>query len=437
MTEREVKIDPRGEMRRLIKAGAILLVVLCGGVGGWAASAEISGAVIAPGVVVVDSNVRKVQHPTGGVVAEIRARDGDRVSAGEVALRLDETIPRANLAIVTKGIDQFVARKSRLEAERDGTEVIAFPNDFAARVNDQNVVVTIAGECKLFELRRFARIGQQSQLRQRISQLEEEIGGLKAQAAAKAKEGMFIQRELDGARELWEKNLIPITKLTQLEREATRLEGERAVLIASNAQTRGKISELELQILQIDRDLAGEVSKELREVEAKIDEFLERRVGAEDQLKRIDIRAPQDGIVHQSTAHTVGGYITGGETIMLIVPVADVLVVEVKVAPQDIDQVKIGQKVLVRFSAFNQRTTPELNGSVSRISADTSVDQRTSAAYYTIRITLSGEEIARLGDVNLVPGMPAEAFIQTANRKVISYLVKPLVDQMARAFRER
>ena len=209
------------------------------------------------------------------------------------------------------------------------------------------------------------------------------------------------------------------------------------MLIASNAQTRGKISELELQILQIDRDLAGEVSKELREVEAKIDEFLERRVGAEDQLKRIDIRAPQDGIVHQSTAHTVGGYITGGETIMLIVPVADVLVVEVKVAPQDIDQVKLGQKVLVRFSAFNQRTTPELNGSVSRVSADTSVDQRTSAAYYTIRITLSGEEIARLGDVNLVPGMPAEAFIQTANRKVISYLVKPLVDQMTRAFRER
>ena len=154
MTEREVKIDPRGEMRRLMRAGATLLVLLCGGVGGWAASAEISGAVIAPGVVVVDSNVRKVQHPTGGVVAEICARDGDRVSAGEVALRLDETVPRANLAIVTKGIDQFVARKSRLEAERDGTEVIAFPDDFSARVNDQNVVVTIAGERKLFELRR-------------------------------------------------------------------------------------------------------------------------------------------------------------------------------------------------------------------------------------------------------------------------------------------
>lgn len=428
-------IDPFKEIGRLTRVGIALLVLLCGGVGGWAATVEISGAVIAQGILVVDSNVKRVQHPTGGVVAEIRVRDGDRVSAGDIVVRLDETLTRANLAIVSKGLNELLARKSRLEAERDGTDIITFPEDFVAREND--LAVVIAGERTLLELRRTARIGQQSQLRQRIAQLHEEISGQGAQTAAKAKEIVLIERELIGARDLWQKNLMPITKLTQLEREAARLEGDRATIIANTAQTKGKISELELQIVQIDRDLASEVGKELREVDAKIGEFLERRVAAEDNLKRIDLRAPQDGIVHQSTAHTVGGFVSGGETVMLIVPVSDVLVVEARVSPQDIDQVKLGQKVLLRFSAFSQGTTPELNGSVNRISADISVDQRTSGAYYTIRATLSADEIRRLGNVNLVPGMPVEAFFQTANRRVISYLTKPLHDQIVRAFKER
>ena len=265
----------------------------------------------------------------------------------------------------------------------------------------------------------------------------EEIGGIGAQIKAKAQEIVLIQRELAGARELWEKNLMPITKLTQLEREATRLEGERAQLTATSAQSKGKISELELQIIQVDRDLASEVGKELREVDAKIGEFVERKVAAVDQLKRIDIRAPQDGFVHQSVVHTIGGVINAGEQLMLIVPSADNLIVEAKFAPQDIDQVKIGQRAVVRFTTFNQRTTPELNGVVTRVSADTTVDQRTSAAYYTLRISLSREEIYRLGEVRLVPGMPVESFVQTGDRKVISYLMKPLSDQIMRAFRER
>lgn len=430
-------MEPRSEIRRLIQSGTIVLVLVCGGVGGWAATAEISGAVIAPGLLVVDSNVKRVQHPSSGVVAEIHARDGDRVSTGDVVVRLDGTITRANLAIVTRGLDELASRKSRLEAERDGVDNILFPDDLLGRTNQPAVSAIISGERKLFELRRSARRGQQAQLRERISQLEEEIGGQDAQAAAKSKEIVLIQRELVGARELWEKNLMPITKLTQLEREATRLEGDRALITANMAQTKGKISELALQIIQVDRDLASEVGKELREVEAKIGEFLERKVAAEDQLKRVDLIAPQDGIVHQSTAHTVGGYVSGGETIMLIVPVADALVVEVKVSPQDIDQVRRGQTVLLRFSAFNQQVTPEIEGSVSRISADISVDQRTTNAYYTIRIHLNSEDIARLGAITLVPGMPVESFIQTGNRKVISYLLKPLTDQISRAFKER
>jgi HlyD family secretion protein len=429
--------NTKAAIQRHLWAGIALLVVLCGGVGGWAATTEISGAVIAPGVLVVDTNVKKVQHPTGGVVGEIRARDGDRVSIGDIVVRLDETVTRANLAIVLRGLDELVARKARLEAERDGLEGIAFPSEFIERLGELQVAAIVAGERKLFDLRQSARVGQKSQLRERIAQLLEEIGGITAQIKAKAQEIVLIQRELTGARDLWEKNLMPITKLTQLEREATRLEGERAQLTATSAQSKGKISELELQIIQVDRDLASEVGKELREVDAKIGEFVERKVAAEDQLKRIDIRAPQDGVVHQSVVHTIGGVINAGEQLMLIVPSADNLIVEAKFAPQDIDQVKIGQRAVVRFTSFNQRTTPELNGVVTRVSADTTVDQRTSAPYYTLRISLSREEIARLGEVTLVPGMPVESFIQTGDRKVISYLMKPLSDQVMRAFRER
>jgi HlyD family secretion protein len=208
-------------------------------------------------------------------------------------------------------------------------------------------------------------------------------------------------------------------------------------LIASAAQAKGKIAETALQILQIDQDLASEVAKELREVDGKIGEFVERKITAEDQLKRIDIRAPQDGTVFQLAVHTVGGVITAGDPIMLIVPEADNLSVEVKVNPQDIDQLQLNQKAILRFSAFNARTTPEIEGIVTRISADTSTDQRTGQTYYTIRISMPAEQIERLGNVKLLPGMPVEAFVQTGDRTMLSYLIKPLHDQVMRAFREK
>jgi HlyD family secretion protein len=295
----------------------------------------------------------------------------------------------------------------------------------------------IASERRLFELRHSARLGQKSQLQQRIAQLEEEIGGLKAQQSAKTEEIALIQRELAGVRDLYAKNLVPLTRLTQLEREATRLSGERGQLIASAAQANGKIAETRLQIIQIDQDLSSDVAKELRETDTKIGEFVERKVAADDQMKRIDIRAPQDGTVFQSTIHTVGGVIKAGDPIMLIVPDTDSLEVEAKVNPQDIDQVQVGQSAVLHFSAFNIRTTPEINGTVTRVSADTSTDQRTGQSYYTVRILLPLQEVARLGDVKLLPGMPVEAFVQTGERTVISYLVKPLRDQIARAFTEK
>ncbi|MGA3307990.1 MAG: HlyD family type I secretion periplasmic adaptor subunit [Xanthobacteraceae bacterium] len=433
----KASLNSRASIRRHIIAGCALVAFLAVGLGGWASTAEISGALIAQGSLVVDSNVKKVQHPTGGVVGEVRVRDGDRVKAGDILVRLDETVTSANLAIVTKGLTELYARKARLAAERDGADMVAVPKELAATIDDPDVKDALASERKLFDLRRTARIGQKDQLHQRIQQLREQITGLAAQQDAKTKETALIEQELTGVRDLWAKNLVQLNRLTSLERDAAKIEGERGQLIAAAAEAKGKITETELQIIQVDQDLSSDVAKELRETDSKIGEYVERKVTAEDQLKRTDIRAPQDGVVFQSTANTVGGVVTAGDPIMLIVPATDTLLVEAKVDPKDIDQLQFGQPVVLRFSAFNTRTTPELNGTVVRIAADTTTDQRTGLSYYLVRISMTADEFTRLGDVKLAPGMPVEAFIQTGERTMLSYLVKPLHDQLKRSFREK
>ena len=428
----------RGSIRRHMIGGLVVVLLLAGGVGGWAATTQIAGALIAQGSIVVDSHVKKVQHPTGGVVGKLYVQDGDHVKAGQVLVQLDDTVPRANLAVVTKGLDELAARRARLEAERDGADSITFPPNLLARMSDPTVANAVTNERKLFQLRRTARLGQKAQLQQRVGQLKDEITGLNAQLDAKAREIKLIGKELDGVRDLWRKNLVPITRVTALEREAARLQGERGQLLASVAQTKGKVIETELQIIQIDQDLSSEVAKSMREVDAKYGEFVERKVTAEDQLKRIYIRAPQDGIVLQSNVHTIGGVITPGEAIMLIVPKSDHLMVEAKVNPRQIDQVQVGQTTMLRFPEFSTRTTPEIKGTVSQISADTTTDQRTGQSYYTVRIAMPTDAIDTLGKgAKLIPGMPVEAFVQTGERTVISYLTKPLRDQLMRAFREK
>ena len=427
----------QSSMRRNIRAALALIVFLLGGIAVWATATQISGAVIAPGSVVVDSNAKKVQHPTGGIVTEVRARDGDRVKAGDVLVRLDETVTRANLSIVSKDLDQLIAQKARLETERDGLEDVPVPAELASRINDPQVASIMEGERKLFSLRRAARIGQKDQLSKRVDQLKEELTGYESQVKAKAREMELIEKQLVGARELYAKQLMPVTRFTELQRDAARLEGEHGVLIATMAQIKGKISETELQILQVDRDLNSDIGKEMREADTKIGELIERRVAAEDQLKRVEVRAPGSGIVDQSSVHTVGGVVAPGETIMLIVPDQDSLKVEAKVAPQDIDQLTIGQPVTLRFSGLDQRTTPVIKGTLTQISPDTTVDPKTEQRYYTVRVSLEPNEIARLGSVKIVPGMPAEVFVQTGDRSALSYLLKPLDDQISRAFKEQ
>jgi HlyD family secretion protein len=427
----------RPSIRLHLMIGLAVVAVLAGGLGGWASTAEISGALIAPGSIVVESNVKKVQHPTGGVVGEVRARDGDVVKAGDVVVRLDDTVTKASLAIVTKNLDGLWARAARLEAEQQGIDRIVFPKSLLERADDPDVRNVMTSESKLFDVRTTGRAGQKAQLRERITQLNEEIAGLEAQEKAKNQEIALVDKELVGVRSLYDQHLVQMNRLTTLERDEARLAGERAQYIASRAQARGKITETELQIIQVDKDMVSDVSRDLRETNDKIGEFVERKVTAEDQLRRTDIRAPQDGMVEQSTAHTVGGVITAGDAIMMIVPQADDLQVEAKVNPQDIDKLQIGQKTLLRLSAFNQRTTPELNGLVTRVSPDVTTDQRTGQSYYTIRVSMPPEEVARLGEVKLIPGMPVEAFVQTGDRTMLSYLIKPLKDQLMRAFREK
>jgi HlyD family secretion protein len=418
----------------------VLVGLVTFGIGGWATTAELSSAVIAPGVLVVDSGVKKVQHQTGGIVRELRVREGQRVHAGDILVRLDETQTKAAAAIVTKSVDELLARQARLETERDrdNADSIVFPATLLERARDpdSDAAHAIAAERSLFDLRRQARQGQKSQLKERSEQLQDEIKGYLGQVEAKKKEVDFVQKELAGVRTLWEKNLVPITRLTALERDAARIEGERSQLSGAIAQAKGKIAEIQLQIIQVDQDLRSEVGKDLVETRSKISELAERKIAAVDQLKHIDIRAPQNGRVHQLSVHTVGGVIGPGEQIMLIVPDAETLAVEVKIPPQDIDHVHVGQDALLRFSAFNQRTTPEIKGEVSVVSADLTQDQRTGTNYYMARIVLKQDELARLGHVKLIPGMPADAFIQMGSRTALSYLMKPLRDQAAKALKE-
>lgn len=429
--------DLRATIRRLNVVGFIGIALMVGGIGSWAATSELSGAVVGPGTIVVESNVKKVQHPSGGVVGEILVRDGSQVETGQLLMRLDETVTRATLGVVRSQLDEFTARQARLNAENEDRQEIAFPASLLARSDEPALALALESERRLMESRRESREGQRAQLRERIGQTREEIAGLTGQREAKDRELALIREELAGVGELYKKNLVSIQRLMQLRREETRVSGERNQLVTDSARAKAKISEIELQILQLDQDFRTQVLRELREVQGKIAELTERVAAAEDMLKRVEIRAPQRGVVYQMSVHTVGGVVSPGETLMLIVPRADELVVEARIAPSDIDQVSIASATLVRILAGNQRTTPQLQGEVTWVAADLTKDQQTGQSHYLVRVTLPASEVAKLGELKLVPGMPAEVFVQTGERTALQYLMKPLHEQIARTFIER
>ncbi|MCP4385484.1 MAG: HlyD family type I secretion periplasmic adaptor subunit [Hyphomicrobiales bacterium] len=423
-------------IRRHLIVGLLAAFGLIFGVGGLAAMIDFSSAVVTSGRLVVSTNVKKVQHQDGGTVSEIRVKDGDHVDAGDLVMTLDPTMAKANLAIITKGLAEAVARKARLKAERSGATEITFPASLTSRADNDNITEIMSIESHAFDLRRTARQGQQEQLRKKIHELEQQVVGIEAQDKAVRRQIELTTKEVDRLRGLRDKDLVGEDRMIDAERRSAQLDGQLGQLIAANAQTGAEIAQAELQILQIDQDMRSEVSRELADAGSKINELIERKIAADDQLRRENIIAPISGTVYQLAVHTVGGVVAPGEQIMLVVPEDDLLVVEAQVNPIEVDRVFPQQTATLRFTAFGSRSTPEFDGIVQTISPDIVMDERTGQGFYTARIEMPNEALTELGD-KLVPGMPVEVFISTGDRTVLSYLVRPLGDQFAHTFRER
>jgi HlyD family secretion protein len=429
-------VRARWSFERELRRGLRVLILAAVLGGGWLVFVPLAGAVVVPGNLVVQSNVKQIQHPTGGIVAEIPVQNGSRVSAGDLLVRLDATQAQASLQVVTKQLDELQARMARLTAERDGVAEIEFPAGLSSRSDNDDVKKLLASEESLFRARSGARQGQKDLLQSQVVQLTQQITGAESQLDSKARQLELVHGELAGVQDLFDKHLVTLQRLNTLQRESAQIDGERGQLTSAIAETKSKIDASKLQVIRIDQDFRSEVVKDLNEAQAKEAELVEHSVAARDQLDRIEIHAPVSGLVNQLSIHTIGGVIKAGETVMEIVPDTDDLQIEARVQPKDIDHVRTGQKAFVRFAAFNQRTTPQLNGTVSYVSADTGHDQQSNAPYFTVRVMLPEDERRRLNGQQLVPGMPTEVFMQTGSRTMMSYLFEPITDQMRRAFVE-
>lgn len=436
MTARTSASPATKAIRTYLLLSVATMGALVAGAGGWAATANLSAAVIGAGTIVVEGSAKKIQHREGGIVREILVQDGSSVNNGDVLVRLDDTIIRASLASVVKEMSQLEVRRIRLHAERDDTIEMDVPEAFSLRLADPEVAEYFGSEKALFNARRQLLDGQRSQLRQQIQQVSQERTGIQVRLSAKEEELIWISQELERVTSLSEQGLVQFTRLAELKRRKAQLDGERGQMISDNARSSMKVAEVEMQILQLDKDRRAEILKELLDVDSRLSKLAEQRVAAEDQLKRVDIKAPQAGIVHELAVHTIGGVVGAGETLMTIVPTNDTLVIQSRIKPTDIDQLHPGQDAALRFSAFNQRTTMEIDGKVEKISPDLSHNAQTGESWYTARITISKDQRARLGNLVLVAGMPVETFIQTGDRTALSYLIKPLADQVKRAMRE-
>ena len=427
----------RRSMRRYQWAGFAGIIVIMGSVVGWSVLTEIRGAVIAPGTMVVDGNTKRIQHRDGGIVADIKVRDGDMVKAGDLLIRLDPTDTRAELGIIDTIRIEWVAKAARLRAQRDGKDKLVFDEELEARRDQPMIRQLLSGQENLFASQTASLKGRTKQLRERIAQLHQEITGVEAQLRAKENQKKLIEKELTAMQSLLSQGLVQVTRVLGLEREQERLAGETGQHQAEIARARGQIGEVEVQILQLQDDALTTTLTELREAEAKIAEFDERRIAVSAKLKRIEIRSPRNGFVHQLSVHTIGGVIAPGDAVMMIVPEEDPLVVEANVRPQDIDQVFMGQEAIMRFPNAASTVTPQILGRVSLVSADLKQPEPSQPPFYTIRLKLDDKERAKLNGLELKAGMPAEAYMQTNGRSPLSYLLKPFRDQLNHAFRER
>jgi HlyD family type I secretion membrane fusion protein len=428
--------DDRDGMDGKIYAGVIAIVLVFGGLGTWSALASLDGAIVAAGQVQVESSRKAVQHLEGGIVKEILVRDGDRVKQGDLLARLADKATGANLRLVQGQVAELAVRRARLIAEREGKEELEIPQDVQMAKGDAGLAGIVEGQRSLLAAKRESARNEINLIRQQQEQLRTQIKGMKEQDASKARQIQFFEDELAGLRALFAKGLAPKGKLLTLERAAETNRGEQAALAGSIAAAEMKINELELQILRLDTTTQEKVAEELRTVEAEMNANSERLVSSQDQAERTEIRSPRNGRVYKLAVHAPGAVIKPGEVVMEIVPEDDTLVIAAQINPQDVDKVQTGQNARVRLSAFNQRTTPELTGQVSVISADMLTDPATGRPFYQATISIAPKEMERLAGLTLKPGMPAETMISTGDRSPLSYFLKPLTDGFSRAMRE-
>ena len=424
-------MDFAKSIRRHQIIASALVTGLALGVGSWGTFASLSGAVIAPGNVVVEGNSRKLQHHEGGIVTEVKVRNGDVVPAGAVLLRLDTTDVKANLKITLSQIIEIEARRARLICERDGCERLEHEP-----LAEQAERVWTSQE-KLLKARRDVRSGKKQQLGERIAQLEQGIAGLSAQAVSSGRQRDLANQELAALYRLKEGNLVSLNRMLTLEREQERLNGETDRLQAEIARTRMQIGETHLQLIEIEQTTLSEVLAELREVESKHAELTEKAHALRIKLERMTVIAPERGMIHNLAMTATGGIVKAGDTIAEIVPQNEELLIEARVEAGMIDRITIGQQAHARLTSLNERTTPELIGLVSMISADANQDTRGGPSYYVVQIQLLLGQQTLLQGLVLKPGMPAELHFKTGDRAVFSYLLKPFADQIARAMTER
>lgn len=416
--------------------GLLAMLVLVGGFGTWSVMAQITGAVIASGQIEVDRNRQVIQHPDGGVVDAILVDEGDTVESGDLLIQLDPTVLKSELIIVEGQLFEIMARRGRLEAERDGADTITFPDTLLA-FDRPEIPALIAGQERLFEARLESGAKTKEQLAQRRAQIVSQIGGITAQQNALTRQQELIVQELADQQSLLDRGLAQASRVSALQREEANLLGRVGELSASEAQAAEQITEIEIEVLTLDTTRREEAITRLRDLQFNELELSERQRTLTEQLNRLDIRAPLSGIVYGLQVFAERSVIRPADPVMFLVPQDRPLVIAAQVQLTDVDQIFVGQEATMRFSAFDQRRTPELFGTVTLISADAFQDDNTVAPFYRVELRLNEGELARLpADMTLIPGMPVESFVRTADRSPMDYLIKPLADYFAKAFRE-
>ena len=415
---------------------AIGFAALVGVFGFWSINARIAGAVIASGVIQLENNRQVVQHPQGGVVGEILAKDGDTVTAGNVVMRLDDTLLRSELAIVEGQLLEIGARKARLEAERDGMESMQVSDDLiVAALQSDEAQNMIDGQQRLFEARLESLLRESDQIAEQIAQGQNQVDGTTAQLAAFKTQESLVQKELQDSQTLLEKGLTQATRVSVLQREQARLLGEIGSLTATIAQLRGQIAALDIQQLKLTTARREEANTILSDLQYREIELTERRLSLHETLSRMEIRSPVSGVIYGSKIFALQAVVSPADPIMYVIPQDQPLVISARINAIDIDQVYVGQDAALRFSAFEQRHTPEIAGQVARISADVFTDETTGQSFYQAELFPNDGELVKLGEQKLLPGMPVDTFIRTAERSPLSYLAKPLTDYFVKAFR--